>query len=177
MTTKNFTKTKLRRKKLLKDKILSKSEKQVKLEFKPEIIAEDTVEFVRKVPSPARERLRWKFRKEIAVKKIPINPCERLKHNSKKVKRELKLELNESEHQKLNLLKRQFLIQNIRWKGKQNISRWKFNCFTKQFSLDLKEFLEKPLTFNIEKTSEDQIIDKIIGGLPKDNDQHNVDQK
>ena len=47
----------------------------------------------------------------------------------------------------------------------------------KDFPLDPKKFLEKPLTFNLKKTSGDQIIDKIIDGLPKDNDEYYVDHK
>ena len=63
LTTKNFTKTKLGKKKnILKDENLCEEEKKVKLEFKPEIVDKDIVEFVRKVPLQPCERLRQKFK-------------------------------------------------------------------------------------------------------------------
>lgn len=63
LTAKNFTKTKLRKKKnILKDENLREEEKKVKLEFKPNIVDKDTVEFIREVPLQPCERLRQKFK-------------------------------------------------------------------------------------------------------------------
>ena len=61
MTLKNFTKTKLRKKKYFKRWTLKWRRKKLKLEFNPEIVDEDTVEFVGKVPLHPRERSRRKF--------------------------------------------------------------------------------------------------------------------
>ena len=63
LTTKNFTKTKLRKKKnILKDENLCEEEKKVKLEFKPKIVDKDIAEFVRNVPLQPHERLRQKLK-------------------------------------------------------------------------------------------------------------------
>ena len=114
--------------------------KKVKLEFKPKIIDEDTVKFVIKVTLHLPEELRWRFNKETVefVKKIYPHPYKRLKCKSKKVKQEPKLELIKSEPEvefaQTAISHPRHRLQKKAKKKKKN-SRWKFDFFTKQFSI------------------------------------------
>ena len=145
------------------------------------------VQFIKKVPLHPRDRLARKTQNEVKfIKKVPQHPCNRLtcktennsevqfmkhipRHPLDRLARKsrpypCKSEIKTLKHprQRLNEKAREIAIGNS---GKIKKENYKF---------DLKNMLNKGQLFDLTKTSEDQILDRIIEGIPKDNDEYYV---
>ena len=149
--------------------------------------SQNEVEFIKKVLLHPRDRLARKTQNEVKfIKKVPQHPCNRLtcktENNSevqfmKQIPRQprdrlarksrpypCKTEIKTLKYprQRLNEKASEIAIGNS---GKIRKEKYKF---------DLKNMLNKGQLFDLTKASEDQILDRIIEGIPKDNDEYYV---
>ena len=119
------------------------------------------VEFSEKIPQNPRNRLDHKTKNNDEVKFIKQflqHPHDRLACKSKGYARITETKTLKYPRQRLNEKVREIAIGNSQKIKKEN------------YKFDFKNVLNKGQLFDLTKTSEDQIFDKIIEGIPKDND-------
>ena len=124
-------------------------------------VDDDDLVFVKKFPLYPRERLRKSAKENddvVFVKNLPLNLRESFKKSAK-----------ENDNDDIISTKSSFTCQGRIANKKKQIARGNLTAIKSNFDFDPGDYLNKPLVFDMEKTREEKILERIIEKLPSDN--------